>query len=156
MTGFRPGNSGWPFAEGLSESPSTTNTNKLDKGSLMKQFLVAASAAALFSAATVSHATPAAFLGLSYHFGGKLGFTAKVLSSNAEKKSVAGFGATYYFNAKDPFGLDLSVGRTMKHSAVLVGYDFLQKQPALSAGWANTKKHCPPDYILEGGECVMD
>lgn len=104
----------------------------------MKQLLVTAAATALLATTSFTvQAGPAAFVDISYHFGGKAGITAKVLSSDKADKAVAALGATYYFNAKAPLGVDLSLGYAFENAAALVGYDFLQKQPAISAGWAD-------------------
>jgi len=94
----------------------------------------------LFSFAT---ANPAVLGGITYNFGGSgdalkgAGATVKVLSNGADKKPVVAAGLSYYpWADKDKkFGLDVSAGYTMKNSAVLGGWDFLQNQPTVSLGY---------------------
>lgn len=114
----------------------------------MKRMLTGAGVAALFAAAPLSvQADPAAFLGLTYHFGGKIGVTAKILSSNKEHQGVAGLGGSYYFGTSSPWGLDVGAGYNFDHASVLGGWDFLQQQPSISAGWANTKHQSSPVVV---------
>jgi hypothetical protein len=85
-----------------------------------------------------AHADPAAFVGISYSFGGSgVGISVKVLSDDEEDQVVAALGATYYPMAADNFGMDLSAGYAFDDAAVLVGWDFLQKSVQVSAGWAD-------------------
>lgn len=83
-------------------------------------------------------ADPAAFVGISYSFGGPgVGISVKVLSDDEEDQAVAALGATYYPMAVNKFGIDLSAGYAFDDAAVLVGWDFLQKSVQVSAGWAD-------------------
>lgn len=85
-----------------------------------------------------AQADPAAFVGISYSFGGAgVGISVKVLSDDKEDQVVAALGATYYPMAANKFGIDLSAGYTFNDAAVLVGWDFLQKGVQVSAGWAD-------------------
>ncbi len=85
-----------------------------------------------------TQADPAAFVGISYSFGGSgVGISVKVLSDDEEDQVVAALGATYYPMATDKFGIDLSAGYAFDDAAVLVGWDFLQKSVQVSAGWAD-------------------
>ena len=96
-------------------------------------------AAAISTASFTAQADPAAFVGLSYSFGGNVGLSLKVLSDDEEGKNVAALGGTYYFGAQNPWGLDLGVGRTFDNGAVTIGWDFLQENGQISAGWADTE-----------------
>ena len=91
-----------------------------------------------------SYAEPAIMLGISMNFGGGdapvLGVTGKVLSSNRPDELVGAVGATYFFD--NNWGLDAGIGYTFDHSAVTLTYDFMNKRPQLSAGWAHTKRVC--------------
>jgi len=99
----------------------------------------------------VINASPAVMGGITYHFGGSSsdalkssGATVKVLSTGKDKKPVIAAGFSYYPWASDSkkFGVDLSAGYTMKHTAVMGGWDFLQHQPTVSLGYnksINTK-----------------
>ncbi|MBM3611995.1 MAG: hypothetical protein FJX19_03365 [Alphaproteobacteria bacterium] len=105
----------------------------------------------LACAAAPAAADPAAYLGIAFTFGGansgKVGLTAKILSSEKEEDWVAGAGVTYFVGAPNDFGLDLSVGYNGSDNfSVLVGYDFLQYAPVGSLGWSDTKKEAasPP------------
>jgi hypothetical protein len=97
----------------------------------------------LIAAISVSFASPAVMGGISYKFGKSdndlsgAGVTAKILSSDKEKKPVVGAGVTYYPWAKDSkkFGIDVSAGYTFKKGAVMGGWDFLQNQPSVSLGY---------------------
>jgi len=97
----------------------------------------------LIAAISVSFASPAVMGGISYKFGKSdndlsgAGITAKILSSDKEKKPVVGAGVTYYPWAKDSkkFGIDVSAGYNFKNGAVMGGWDFLQNQPSVSLGY---------------------
>ncbi len=100
--------------------------------------------AMLFSLSAILSASPAVMGGITYHFGGSssdalkgAGATIKVLSTGKDKKPVVAAGVSYYPWASDSkkFGLDISAGYTVKHSAVMGGWDFLQKQPTVSLGY---------------------
>ncbi|MFW5425836.1 MAG: hypothetical protein ACKE8G_04585 [Methylophagaceae bacterium] len=85
-----------------------------------------------------AQADPAAFVGISYSFGGSgVGISVKVLSDDEEEQAVAALGATYYPTATNKWGMDLSAGYAFDDAAVLVGWDFLQESVQVSAGWAD-------------------
>ena len=102
-------------------------------------------------------ADPAAFVGLSVTFGGDIGVTGKILSSDKEDQFVAAAGVTWYPAAEKPLGVDVSGGYNFDNVAALVGYDFLQKSPVGSVGWADTeddrkkKKPCTDPLTCTGG-----
>ncbi|MGL6209389.1 MAG: hypothetical protein ACRC14_06120 [Paracoccaceae bacterium] len=83
-------------------------------------------------------------IGLSLNFGGgekpALGLTGKVLSDDEEDKVVGAAGATYFFDGY--WGIDAGLGYTFDDSAVTLTYDFLNKRPQLSAGWADINSVC--------------
>lgn len=92
-------------------------------------------------------ADPAAFVGIGYTFGGNFGLTVKVLSSDHEDNGVLAVGASWYPQASNQFGLDVSAGYAGDNAAALVGWDFLQQKPQFSAGWADTDE----DSTSSGG-----
>lgn len=102
-----------------------------------------------------AQADPAAFVGISYSFGGSgVGISIKILSDDEEDQVVAAVGATYYPMAADKFGIDLSAGYAFDNAAVLVGWDFLQKSVQVSAGWADTEdddSDNPSPAVVGGG-----
>jgi hypothetical protein len=106
----------------------------------MKKLILAA---ALGLGATGAHADAGFMVGVSYNFDGRaapsgLGFTAKVLTSDKEDKWVGAAGVTLLPWAQRRVGVDVSAGYTFDNSTVLVGYDFLQQAPQVSAGWSDT------------------
>ena len=105
---------------------------------MRKIALLILAAAMLASSAVI--ADPAAFAGIAYTFDGKAGITLKLLSDNEEEKWVAAIGGTYYFNSKNELGIDVSGGYTFDDAAVLIGWEILQVQPQISAGWADTEE----------------
>jgi hypothetical protein len=105
----------------------------------MKAIISSAVAAVLLAALPLSAtADPAAFVGVTYSFGGNFGVTAKVLSSDHEDNGVLAVGATWYPGAAKQFGLDVSAGYAGDNAAALIGWDFLQQKAQFSAGWADT------------------
>ena len=100
-----------------------------------------------------AQANPAAFVGLSYSFGGSsgVGLTVKVLSDDKEDQAVAALGATYYPTAVNKFGIDLSAGYTFNNAAALVGWDFLQKSVQVSGGWADIEDDNSNSTVTTGG-----
>ena len=105
----------------------------------MKKIALAFLGATLIGSSAAT-ADPAVFVGISYTIGSNtVGITGKILTSDKEEKVVGAAGATYYFGAENPFGIDVSGGYTFSNAAVLVGYDFLRKNTQISAGWADIK-----------------
>ena len=95
-----------------------------------------------------AQADPAAFIGISYGFDSSFGISIKALSSDEEDEGVVAVGTTYYpFAASKKFGFDLGAGYTFDGSAIIGGWDFIQSQPQVSFGFADTdddKKKNPP------------
>ena len=92
---------------------------------------------------TLIYAKPAILGGISLSFGGdnkdilkNAGATVKIVSNSQKKKPVVAAGISYYPWAEDnKMGLDVSAGYTLKNSAILGGWDFLQKHPTVSIGY---------------------
>jgi hypothetical protein len=113
----------------------------------MKKTLLATVVASL-GAATVApaHADPGVMVGISHNFGGATGITLKVLSTNRRDKLAGAIGVSYFPGLEEqPWGLDTSLGYTLDHGAVTLGYDWLHEQFQLGLGIANTRsKPVPP------------
>ncbi len=99
-----------------------------------------------------AYAQPAAFVGISYSFGGSgIGLSVKVLSDDEEDQAVAALGASYYPFAVNKFGLDIGAGYTFNNAAALVGWDFLQKSVQVSGGWADIEDDNSTSTVTTGG-----
>lgn len=85
-----------------------------------------------------AHSDAAAFIGINYTFGGNLGLSIKALSDDDENKGVAAIGVSYYPMAENKLGIDAGVGYVFDSYAVTAGWDFLQKEPVVSVGYADT------------------
>ncbi len=106
--------------------------------------LASTTALAMLLMACPTYADPTVMVGISMNFGGgekpALGLTGKVLSSDRADEVVGVAGATYFFDGY--WGLDAGVGYTFDDGAVTLTYDFLNKRPQLSAGWADISSVC--------------
>jgi hypothetical protein len=112
----------------------------------MKNFALAG-AVVLASLAMSASADTGVFVGVSYAFGGNngLGLTAQATSTRKEDRGFAAAGLSYYpFAVGDKLGVPIGIGYQGKNSAVVGNYDLLQKAPAVSAGYANTRGDSPP------------
>ena len=105
----------------------------------MKRYTIAAG---LLASCTWAQADPGFMLGLSYNFGGSIGVTAKVLSSNKQEKAVAALGVSYLFGSSPSrFGFDLGAGYNFKRDVTAtLGWDFMNSQVQAAVGVASTKK----------------
>jgi len=110
-------------------------------GNIMKKLALLFVSCASFS---ILSANPAVLGGITFNFGGNggdalqgAGATVKVLSSGEDKKPVVGAGFSYYpwADKSKQFGLDVSAGYNMKNTAIMGGWDFIQKQPTVSLGY---------------------
>lgn len=122
---------------------------------------VAALSLMISAAAAGTPAQPAAsatfMLGMAAEFGDAdsapaVGFTAKILSTNAPNNFVVGGGVTFFPWAEgDNLGLDLSVGYLMQNVVLLGGYDLLRQQLQVSGGWVPTEEpnKCPEKLCFE-------
>lgn len=122
---------------------------KRDKGSrkilyemvsrMKKLLMTTAMASVMMTSVALAEGT--VMLGLSVNFGaGKdpsVGVTAKVLSDNKRDSVVGAAGVSYFFDNGGYFGVDAGLGYTFTQGAAVLSYDFLNKRPQLSAGWAN-------------------
>jgi hypothetical protein len=111
-----------------------------EKAKKMKNLLMTTALASVMMA-SVALAEGTLMLGLSMNFGaGKdtsLGVTAKVLSDNKRNSLVGAAGVSYFFENGGYFGADAGLGYTFSRGAAVLSYDFLNKRPQLSAGWAD-------------------
>jgi len=97
--------------------------------------------AVLLGATTTAMASPGLMVGISYNFGGNVGFTVKALTSNKQDKGVAAVGVSYFPTAVvSKFGVDVSAGYNFKHGSVTAGWDFLNDRIQVGAGYVNTVK----------------
>jgi hypothetical protein len=103
--------------------------------------LLASTALLLVMTCSAALAEGALMLGLSVNFGGgkdpSYGATAKLLSSNHRDEVVGAAGVSYFFDQGGYLGLDAGVGYTFDDAAAVLSYDFLNKRPQISVGWAN-------------------
>lgn len=91
--------------------------------------------------------TPTVMVGITLEFGehinaADIGFTGKVISSNAENKFVVGAGLSYFPWTKDasgPLGIDVSAGYNFTDMTATGGFDVLRFKPQMSIGFAPTQ-----------------
>lgn len=111
----------------------------------MKKLLMTTSAFALLGVAPAA-ADPTFVLGGTFGFGGgqpaQFGLSARVISNNRTDKGVLGAGVTFY-PGDGQFGFDVFAGYTFDESVFGVGYDFAQRQPLVSLGYANMQDEAP-------------
>ncbi len=93
----------------------------------------------LLSSATTAIANPGILFGLSYNFGGSVGLSLKVLSTNKEHHGALAVGTSYYPLTKK-FGLDAGAAYLTKDAAVSLDWDFLNNTPQVGVGYINTQK----------------
>lgn len=99
----------------------------------MKRLLIAAG---LLVGSTVASADPGMLAGISYNFGGSVGFTIKALSGNHQDEAVASIGLSYFpWSDTHHFGIDLGGGYLFENEAVTFSWDALAEQWQLSAGY---------------------
>lgn len=84
-----------------------------------------------------SFADPGAFFGVTYNFGGGIGLSLKVLSTNEEDQGAASLGVSYYPLTQD-FGIDLGGAYLDKDVTTTASWDILNNQPQLGIGYVNT------------------
>lgn len=104
---------------------------------------------------------PTVFLGMTVGLGSsdvskQVGFTVKVLSTNAENEAVFGGGLGYYPWSDDKIGLDLGVGYNFTNFGVFGGYDVLRRMPTVSVGYVPTvsdEPFCQEGSTLQDGLC---
>ncbi len=86
-------------------------------------------------------ADPTYMAGITYNFGGNIGFTFKILSDDAKSKVVGVVGGTYYPFSKKQFGFDAGAGYTFDNAAATVSWDFIQQSIQVGVGYADTDDH---------------
>lgn len=114
----------------------------------------------MFAAASPAIADPGVFLGVTYNFGGSVGVSLKVLSTNKEDRGALAAGVSYY-PATSNFGVDAGAAYLFKNSAVTLGWDFLNSNPQVGVGYVNTKDDrpaasAPPSPPPPASEVVLD
>ena len=113
----------------------------------MKRFLMTTSAAALLGVAPAA-ADPTFMLGGTFAFGGgqpaQFGISARVISNNVPDEGVLGAGVTFY-PGDGEIGFDVFAGYTFDQGVLGVGYDFAQRQPLVSLGYANLDDPVPEE-----------
>ena len=73
-----------------------------------------------------------------------------MVSDDEEDKAVGAIGLSYFPQAANKLGVDVSVGYTFDDGLVTLGYDILNKQPQIGLGYMDTeekekKKAAPAD-----------
>ncbi len=99
----------------------------------------------LLAGTTPALADPGAFIGLTYNFGGSVGVSLKVLSTNKQDRGALAAGISY-FPVTGYYGIDAGAGYLFKNGAVTLGWDFLNSNPQIGVGYVDTKveHHTPP------------
>lgn len=95
-------------------------------------------AGALFAASLPSQAGPGAFIGLTYNWGGGLGLSFKVLSTNQENRPAFAGGVSY-FPMSGLWGIDAGAGYVFRSGAATISWDFLNNAPQFGLGYVKTK-----------------
>ena len=89
---------------------------------------------------------PAVMLGVTFNFGGgsaqqNFGITAKVLSNDWQDYQAAAVGVTYFpMKADHNLGLDASLAYKGTFAVGTIGWDFLNNQPQVSAGYVDAQE----------------
>lgn len=96
-------------------------------------------ATALFLASTTAAmAEPALMLGVSYNFGGAMGVTLKVLSTNRQDEAALAVGLSYAPGRGDNrWSWDTGLAYNFKRSSLVLSYDWLPSETQLSVGLSN-------------------
>ena len=84
-----------------------------------------------------------AFIGLTYNFGGSVGISVKVLSTDKQDHAAAALGVAYYPTEKK-FGADIGAAYVGNNIAGTLGWDFMNKQAQIGVGYANSKRKPAP------------
>lgn len=83
-------------------------------------------------------ADPGVWVGLTYDFGGQLGVSLKVLTTDHQDRPALAAGVTYMPTTKS-FGADAGVAYVFQDSAVTFGWDFLHDKYQAGFGFMDTK-----------------
>ena len=101
------------------------------------------SAAIISGLCVTAQAEVGTFAGITYLFGekGEFGLTVKALSNRKEDKAIGAIGVNFYPFSKDQkLGFDIGAGYNGRDSALILGYDLLNRNPTISGGWSYTKE----------------
>lgn len=110
----------------------------------MKKLAVAAG---LLASCTWSYAGAGVMIAFCYDFGGSPGVTVKVLSTNKPDRFGVAAGVSFLpwaNNNKGKVGFDVDGVRTFQHTAVALGWDIVQNEAHIAAGFASTHRPSAP------------
>ena len=97
-------------------------------------------ALALLVACGAAQADPGVLVGVSYNFGGSVGVTLKVLSSDQRDKAVAAAGVSYFpFTSGRQWGVDVGGGYNFRNGGATVGWDFANRRVQGAVGYVDTR-----------------
>lgn len=96
-------------------------------------------AACLLIASTAAKADPGVMVGVSYNFGGTVGFTVKAVSDNNPNELVAAAGVSFFpWEKSSKWGVDLGAGYNYEsNTTITAGWDFLNGTVQMSGGYMN-------------------
>jgi hypothetical protein len=90
-------------------------------------------------------ADPGYSVGLQYTFGGEVGISGRVLSTDRSDSIIAGIGIDYYpFAQKQNWDLDFSVGYQFQNVAVTGGWSAIRREPMIGISYVNTRSNTSP------------
>lgn len=101
---------------------------------------------------TAPNTHPGVFFGLTYNFGGNVGMSLKVLSTNREDRGALCVGISYFPETKK-LGLDVGGAYTFQNGAVTAGWDILNNAPQMGIGYIHTVQ---PSYVVTPAEVFED
>lgn len=94
----------------------------------------------LVVSSSIAAADPGIMFGISYNFGGSVGFTAKAMSDNEENEMAAVAGVSYFpWEKSNRLGVDVGAGYVVAPNTVITGgWDFMANKIQFSTGYMNT------------------
>ena len=78
--------------------------------------------------------------GISFNFNGDLGVSLKLLSSDRQDRFVGVGGVTWFPTGANPIGVDVGLGYNFRNAAVTAGWDIVNGEFQVGAGYVDTKK----------------
>ena len=78
--------------------------------------------------------------GISFNFNGDLGVSLKLLSSDRQDRFVGVGGVTWFPTGANPIGVDVGLGYNFRNAAVTAGWDIVNAEFQVGAGYVDTKK----------------
>jgi len=119
--------------------PAYSDSKPSSKHQKMKRKIIAIVAVGI---CTGAQAEVGLFAGITYVFGQEngLGLTVKATTTRVEDRPFAAAGLNYYPLNNNKFGIDVGVGWQGIQSGGVIGYDLLNKNVTVSAGYSNTRK----------------